>query len=375
MFKLFDQTTSSLHTARARADAFFGAKSDELNRRNQQLLQWMLPLYVAVLVFWLAALRDNTVCAVILCAALAVHLALSGVLFWWMRGYRRLKARVLYAGVLLFGIEILAAAALLDLWGTPHNTTMLYPLALVLMSQVYTLPPHREALILFGGAAGYIVLDAVCRAPALFMRDLLAVLGALMLGVVSYITLTYHKVIAYEEQKRLHYLCIHDPLTGVFNVSAFEQAYRTRFGGVPHLFAILDMDNFKEINDSAGHGMGDSVLMVFSAVVGEQLRANFPTSLEGRFGGDEFLIAAAGYDGLVDVTERLEKMQDAICRRMEKSFSRTITFSMGVVLCCGNDSFREVFGRSDREMYRAKEGGSHSARGRHSFEVEAEEEA
>ncbi len=52
---------------------------------------------------------------------------------------------------------------------------------------------------------------------------------------------------------------------------------------------------------------------------------------------------------------RLEAVQAAVCQRMQTSFSRPITFSMGVVLCPQHISFREVFGRADREMYRAKE--------------------
>jgi diguanylate cyclase (GGDEF)-like protein len=338
-----------------REQTYLQAKQAEIAQHNRVMLRRMLPFYMALLILWRAIGNGTLLQNHILDIAILVHAIFWAVMAafpaFWHSGRR------LSAVLALFGAELLVTLSLLDTVGNASQPALLFVLVLVLMPQIYLLPPRQIGLAVALSAGGFLALSGFFKSAALFRRDVLSTLAALTLAAVCYFSSNDSRLVSYEEEKRLHYLCIHDPLTGVFNVSAFEQAYHARFHNQPHLFAILDMDHFKQINDSKGHGMGDSVLMVFSAAVAEQLKAQFPQSLVGRFGGDEFLIAASGYTDLADVTNRLEAMQAAVCQRMQNSFSSPITFSMGVVLCQEHISFREVFGRADREMYRAKESG------------------
>ncbi len=336
-----------------REQTYLKAKQGKIAQHNRDMLRRLLPLYMALLILWRAVGCGTVLQDRILDGAILVHAVFWAVLAlnraFWQNG------RGLAAVLGLFAVELFVAISLLDTIGDPSQPALLFALALVLVPQVFALAPPQAGLALALGSAGFLALSFIWKSPALFRRDTLGTLAAVALAVVCYFSSNDARLVGYEEENRLHYLCIHDPLTGLFNVSAFEQAYHKYFHDQPHLFAILDMDHFKQINDSEGHGMGDSVLMVFSAAVAEQLKAQFSQSLVGRFGGDEFLIAASGFADLSDVAERLEAVQAAVCQRMQTSFSRPITFSMGVVLCPQHISFREVFGRADREMYRAKE--------------------
>jgi diguanylate cyclase (GGDEF)-like protein len=93
-------------------------------------------------------------------------------------------------------------------------------------------------------------------------------------------------------------LALEDPLTGVANqrasqqelAAAVEQARRSK---ALLTVGMLDIDHFKQINDTMGHLVGDEVLRRLGTVLALQLR---PSDLCGRLGGDEFVIAMAGTD-------------------------------------------------------------------------------
>jgi diguanylate cyclase (GGDEF)-like protein/PAS domain S-box-containing protein len=101
-----------------------------------------------------------------------------------------------------------------------------------------------------------------------------------------------------ETQKRLEYLADHDPLTGLFNRRRFDEelarqvAYSDRYGSTAAVL-LLDLDNFKEVNDTLGHGTGDELLKGVVELLEGRLRK---TDVVARLGGDEFAILLAEAD-------------------------------------------------------------------------------
>ena len=99
-------------------------------------------------------------------------------------------------------------------------------------------------------------------------------------------------------QEHLSYEATHDSLTGVRNRGFFDELYRSRFESSGMALLLVDVDEFKSINDAYGHTVGDKVLKL----VAEQLRAAFRAEDKVyRIGGDEFAVI------LFDVTPECEQ--------------------------------------------------------------------
>jgi diguanylate cyclase (GGDEF)-like protein len=139
-----------------------------------------------------------------------------------------------------------------------------------------------------------------------------------------------------------------DPLTGVANRRAWEaeaarhlaRAART---GEPLSFALLDLDDFKEVNDREGHGAGDTLLRDLAAGWAARLRQ---ADLLGRYGGDEFVLClpATDEDGAREILEQLEA-------------THVFAWSVGTATAAPGDTLSTVLARADADLYLQKRSG------------------
>ncbi|WP_158545899.1 EAL domain-containing protein [Blastococcus sp. TF02A-30] len=168
------------------------------------------------------------------------------------------------------------------------------------------------------------------------------------------------------EQLRLAQLATeahHDPLTGLANRRRFiEQLEATVYAPAQPSCAVLmiDLDRFKEINDSFGHSVGDDLLCLVGPRLAQALR---PGDLLARMGGDEFAVLLPGAD-----REQARAVAAAIGAALREAFvlggmSLHVDASVGIALCPEHGRDRSLLlARADTAMYGAK-------RGRHGFEV------
>ncbi len=150
-----------------------------------------------------------------------------------------------------------------------------------------------------------------------------------------------------------------DQLTGMLNrkalsARALELAQQSEVTGEPVGMIVADLDHFKSINDTHGHGVGDAVLKEIAYTLRKQLRA---FDLAYRLGGEEFLILVPGSD--IDSTLLLaHRLRDGVA---EERFGGglVVTMSFGVSASCHGERFNysAVFARADAALYRAKESG------------------
>jgi diguanylate cyclase (GGDEF)-like protein len=156
-------------------------------------------------------------------------------------------------------------------------------------------------------------------------------------------------------------LATRDALTGLLNRRAMvellarEQSRIVRGQG-PLAVALLDIDWFKRINDSHGHGAGDEVLRRFAAVLKDQLRA---ADALARWGGEEFLLLMPG-TRQDDARVVLERLRSAVCAAgvfHGIAADLKVTFSAGLVEIAEGESQDAAIDRADRALYRAKQGG------------------
>jgi diguanylate cyclase (GGDEF)-like protein len=170
--------------------------------------------------------------------------------------------------------------------------------------------------------------------------------------LVEWIALVLAAVVLTEVQARL---ALHlrtaaatDPLTGVANRRAWEaeanrslaHAVRT---GEPLSVAILDLDDFKEVNDRLGHGAGDDLLRDLTSGWTHRLRQ---ADLLGRYGGDEFVLCLPATDrsGAEEILQRLAASHD-------------FAWSGGVATAEEGDTLSSVLARADADLYRHKRSG------------------
>lgn len=162
------------------------------------------------------------------------------------------------------------------------------------------------------------------------------------------------------ELEQTSQLVRHDQLTGVLNRRGLEDMFEKETArALRHetalCVALLDIDNFKKLNDSLGHEAGDQALIHLAAICRQALR---PQDTVARYGGEEFVILLPE-TGLDDATVALNRLQRELTKHffLHDNQKVLITFSAGVTQLQVGEGQAVVLKRADEAMYEAKASG------------------
>lgn len=151
-----------------------------------------------------------------------------------------------------------------------------------------------------------------------------------------------------------------DQLTGALNRRGMDEAFerestRSDRAQTPLCVALLDIDNFKRLNDTLGHHAGDKALVHLSNVIKESLR---PSDSVARYGGEEFVILLPDVS-LEEAASTIERLQRELTRKffLHENERILVTFSAGVAQRTPQEPQDELLGRADKAMYQAKKTG------------------
>ena len=149
-----------------------------------------------------------------------------------------------------------------------------------------------------------------------------------------------------------------DPFTEVLNKTAFRnhvlEAIRGKRADEKGAFFILDIDNFKIINDTCGHLVGDQVIMKVAANLQNNLREE---DLVGRIGGDEFCMYLNHISCIEDIEKNALRIIDNIRNLNISKLQKQLTVSMGICIVDIEKDFEDIFMKADHALYEAKANG------------------
>jgi len=195
-----------------------------------------------------------------------------------------------------------------------------------------------------------------------------AIMQAFNTGAVDYVMKPFRSVellarvnthlILSETMKKLEKLASYDSMTGIYNRRKFfELASSVCNSKDENIYSIMiDIDKFKNINDTYGHSFGDKVIILLAKTVKEHIPENF---IFGRLGGEEFAIVAQS-DSLKSVNDIMEKIRGVVELlepiNDEGSLVR-FTISAGISKINSSDTIDSLLNRADFALYEAKETG------------------
>ena len=174
-------------------------------------------------------------------------------------------------------------------------------------------------------------------------------------------------LVTFEDRTELHkyqdslaYLAMHDVLTGLLNRRSLEETLnrsiaRAKRGNISSLL-YMDLDNFKDVNDTLGHSAGDKVLITLTGILKEALRTE---DIVFRLGGDEFAVLLEGIDGkeALLAAERLRASVEAYRLELDHRLF-PLSLSIGLVEVNGTaGGAGELLSKADTAMYTAKDQG------------------
>jgi diguanylate cyclase (GGDEF)-like protein len=247
---------------------------------------------------------------------------------------------------------VISAVSVLDGGG---ESPLRWLLVLTLAYSGLTYPPLGVALVGSLMIGGYVVLAAA--SPPFGSNDAV-VTGVLALFTAFTAWASRNHWDVNDQQlllrERLETLADTDPLTSLLNRRAFRdrlaRAARLADPACPLSLCLIDLDGFKQVNDTAGHAAGDALLVSISAAL---VGAARETDHVGRLGGDEFAVLLPGAD-----TARAAEIAGRLQTRIASAGRQhAVTASIGVATTAAPIDCNELLTAADRLMYEAKASG------------------
>lgn len=213
-------------------------------------------------------------------------------------------------------------------------------------------------------------IDAFVSIPIVFLSaeiDLDKQLVAMSLGGDDFLAkpiLPQHLISSVNSRIRrsliLRSLVLRDSLTGLFNHTAIKdeldrEVVRSKRHGTSLVFAMIDIDHFKQINDTYGHPIGDRVIKSLARLLKQRLRAS---DLVGRYGGEEFAVILVNADRAAALQVLDTIRQDfSQLRHLSDGKEFTVTFSCGIADVSQFRDATKLIEASDKALYNAKHAG------------------
>lgn len=335
---------------------------NELNKSLQKRLLWVLVLTGCIanmagfisnaLLFGMSL--STIVCGV--CEAVMIICSIAAVAF---------DKQKISVTIMVLMISLIEFPFLFYVYGAGMGVYLI--LGIVALSVYFPRPYHIPAII------ATIVLDVIVIFVSYFYPSnmgktdvsgqfgimhcsyiLVAVAVAVIIcNLISQYALQHKSIMAVSRE--LEWAAQRDALTGVYNrgylIDVLNQWMDKEHGNF--LAALIDIDNFKNVNDTYGHLYGDEVLKELARLMEQEMSEK---GIVARYGGEEFMILFENADYQA-AKEALERVKSGIKEYSLKTRQTVVTFSCGMQEYCADSRIDELFHNADMKLYQAKNKG------------------
>ncbi|MDU1412535.1 MAG: GGDEF domain-containing protein [Clostridium sp.] len=247
----------------------------------------------------------------------------------------------------------------------PYQPATIFPIMLMIVPLLFTINFYSISILISICSLVYVVLVLFQKYGSVAKFDIYNISVLLCISMFVRYLIQKNAVksmrLKIENQKlldKLYYDANHDALTGMLNRKAFvnkivgegESFIKTDYG----VLGIIDIDNFKYINDTFGHLQGDEIIRKISSILRDSLYEN---DVLCRLGGDEFVFCLLKRQNSEDVNSDMEKILKSVNEIIISSNTR-MGISIGIVdLTSREYSFMEAYKIADDALYKAKHNG------------------
>ena len=276
---------------------------------------------------------------------------------------RHIFTKVDYSTLYLYLAQI-PVVILAVLMGTVFDKTSA---AFSVLAVLIALPPFildkpwRVLLYILSISVFFIIMASSCKTGDLLRHDIVHLIIFTLISIATTFFVLDNRIEIVEKSQVFLKDSEHDPLTGLFNRRGGEEKIREfvdeKIGG---LFLLLDIDDFKHVNDTYGHAMGDEILSAVSMALAASFRS---TDIVMRMGGDEFIVYAPGLLNYFFIDGKLQqlnaRMREITCQQGRDN----ITVSIGAVINDGSyPNYEAIFNEADALLYEMKSSGKNGFR-------------
>ena len=292
-----------------------------------------------------------------------IHLIIcSAVLFRSPRIKESAAATQVYCAVL--ELALLSFFALEGAYTSQTEHSLYVPIAILMIPLLFTHKISYTFSIIAGYVAVFAILSAHYKTPPAYTGDIYIAIATFISASIGGVLIARIRHNEGQALNKFEHLSKTDMLTGMNNKSACEELCRraVEADGDRRALLVIDLDNFKQVNDSSGHAAGDEVIRA----VGITIKNYFCTDdITGRFGGDEFIVLMRLPENNFDIKKYLGGLTEKVSVLRFSSAGLSVQCSVGAAIGQSGEDFDSMFRRADRALYAAK------AKGKGRVEVDA----
>lgn len=243
---------------------------------------------------------------------------------------------------------------ILDTIPFPTTSQIFVSALLVVTPIIFIVPFGRMLACQFVYFIYFVIMTFHFKEEALAQKDVMAVIIGLVIGFSLYVMIMQLRIDEYFEKSQYKLSSEIDALTGIPNRASCREKidYLLAKGTEKQTCAmiVVDVDNFKKINDSLGHGMGDEVLKEIAKVLMGEFRKE---DVVGRFGGDEFIVFFEDVNDIEFIKRKCTDINEQLKYILDGRFG--ISCSMGICIGkTGGATLEALFKVADAALYEAK---------------------
>lgn len=260
----------------------------------------------------------------------------------------------------LFGVAMACTfCILIDVVANPNAPSAFVPMLFVSLPLLFIIPFRHIYCVLLFFACCYIAAVVTLEPPLVAQHDIFCSLAGLTFSIpVAQVTMRL-RIQDHEIRTKYQQMSTQDALSGILNKKACEEAtlryLSTNNPAATCTLLILDVDNFKMVNDQSGHYTGDALLRIIGQLLSETFQA---TDIIGRFGGDEFMVLVKGTANHDLLAQQCQLLQSRLRSAAPAGAPLQLTCSIGSVLVREQTvAFESLFRQADDALYQAKRAG------------------